>query len=218
MKIESAIKLGEKYLKDYLSTLIRCLNSPSTLAVACRNEYEIKKEEEGMSIESYIFILANIGLGSTFSTILPNRPAPKELLIIFIVLMVFWFFLSFITHSLCRIFGGKGKAVNSIETGMRVFSFSYLSSSFLTFIWLACVMAYPVLPEFIGNYVWPTFTFWFSGYGLLFVLQFLFIAVYLPLSMKKVHQFSGVRGNVASSIAPIFAVLLGLPIFLIGGC
>jgi hypothetical protein len=213
MVINDIFEIVEKHIASYSRGLLTGLAKPSSLG-----KFRIAPEPESiLSAEVFSFVLLNTVLGATVSRLIPGRPELKETITVCVVLLLLWLCFGILLHGICLLLRGGGSFVETISASLRVFSLAYLISTFLAFLWLLVVRAYPFIPELLSSVVWPTLWFWSSGYQVVFLLQFVVLVVYLPPAVQRVHRFS-VAGNLVGILAAFLTLFVGLPIFLVGGC
>lgn len=210
MEIQQLIDFGVNYLSDYFSYFISTIRSPSLMFPAIReSKQDLLVPKNDKSTNSKLnpkligFLIISIFLGSTINSVAPLRPKAPELLITTIVTLVIWFAYSLTIYGVFRIFSKKGYFWEIMSVSLQLLAVIYVVSNIVMFIW-------SVLAQFItlsfSNTSFPL-TYPIITYSL---MQYILMIIYLPIALKKVHDFGKIRRVVVSVLPPSIWTSFGI--------
>jgi len=181
----------------YVDWLLNALLRPSYMgrqALKWSAESQPGAEHDGtLTLQLIPIVGISIFVGATIGAIIPNRPPMKDRATVEVVVVVLWIFVSLIVHGLIAAAGGRGTLRQTLWTMLQILALAYVVSNTLALFGVSALVS-------VGKSasIQPG--------SLIIALQFLLLLVYLPLSLREVHQV-GAAGAPASTL---FGTLLGL--------
>jgi hypothetical protein len=228
MDIDKLLKMVVDYLSDYVSAFAAILQNPTLHfrpvpgAVPAAGNAEIYPEP-GPSARSvrldprlFSFALLSIFAGSTINALIPGAPAPPDFPTTAVIVLATWFFYSFVIFALARLLGGPGTFWETISISLQVFSVLYVISSFGALLWAGLAQAPQVRAALLSLRLRPLGLLISQPVLVYFILQFLLLAVYLPLSMKHVHRLNRVE-QLLVGLFSLVIILIGYTLYPIIG-
>jgi hypothetical protein len=207
--IDKILEIAPKYLSEYFSVVVATITRPGTYFGPDAASIPLEQPSRGpqLSGQLFVFMIINALLGLTANALIPLRKAGPDIISSVVVVILYWFFYSTIAHWICKMLRGSGTYEKTLSVSLQVLSVLYLISSFFAFAVGAIVRTPEVADAFakmgilaeaiVDN---PASTF--------FLFQFLGLAVYLPLSLRRVHNFGKGRTGLLGVLAFIGAVVL----------
>jgi hypothetical protein len=154
-----------------------------------------------------VFVVISLAIGFTLGAIIPNRDAVMMTRVVMINVTILWLLWSAVTHQVCRRFGGKRSFGDTASVTLRVFAVGYVVSNFLTFFVGNLGKVYE--PIRLGDL--STLLFYF-------VVQVLFLLIYIPATTGALHQLSRAGRVTAGAMSAMLCLVFGVPMYVIGGC
>lgn len=223
MDIEKIISFVIQYLSDYwwfFSEILRRPNlkfqllEPSeemNLVPSSSSQLNTRFRRFRLDPKLLSFVCVSIFIGSTIMAIVPGRSTNSlNFTTILLATVAAWWFYSFVLYVLCKLAKGKGSFEETLGVALQLFSVIYVVSSVLAFLSGLIIVAVQ------AN--WPSTTTaassGFSGFqpvSIYFFVEFVLLAIYLPIAVKFVHGFRWFRqlviGCVTSVVFVSFSVL-----------
>ncbi len=158
------------------------------------------------------FLAVSIVLGATINALIPHRLKPPELLTSVILGIVSWVTYGVLIHGLCKLLRGNGSLIDTLSVTLQLFGVLYVVSSFLGVVF-GTVSQVPFVNDLLikgGHYTWK-----FAEKPVLFyfVIHAILLCIYLPIALRKVHEFGWVKQLVLVLPAVIVMVFISLAIY-----
>jgi hypothetical protein len=229
MDIDRLLKLAAEYLSDYFASFVATLQKPELrfqpVPEAGANPSDATlitpsgAPGRGARLDPrlFSFTLLSVFIGSTINALIPGgRPSSPDFPTTATVVLFTWFFYSIVIHATTRLVNGHGTFWETLSVSFQVFSVLYVLSSFAAFLWSALVRIQPVRFVLLSLH-WPPVEAFANEPALAyFVIQFIFLAVYLPLSMKHVHRLNRIE-QILIGLFALVIVLIGYTLFPVFG-
>ena len=229
MDIEKIFKIAIEYLSDYFATFVYTLQSPGlrfrpvpeAAGTAAGGELAALPggQVRGVRLDPrlFSFVLLSIFIGSTLNVLIPGgRAAQADFPATAVTVLAVWFFYSLVIHALTRLVESRGTLWETISVSLQLFAVLYVASSFAALLWAALV-ANPTVRSALLALRWPPLSALVNGPVLVyFLIQFVLLAIYLPLSLKGVHRLNRVEQILIGMLAVVI-VLIGYTLYPILG-
>lgn len=154
------------------------------------------------------FVLISVFIGATVNLWIPGRGNSPGFGTTAVIVVLFWFAYSALTHLLCRVLRGRGRFKTTLSAALVVFAVAYVLSNFTAMLWGIVITAPSIASSlrsmgYLGS--------WLVEHPDLYLLfQFIFLAVYLPISLKEAHNFGWIRQLAVGIIMPFVVFGFGL--------
>gem|GEM_PF-2185425 len=220
MDFEKLLKWGTEYLSSYFSVFVSTLRTPVARFQPVANKNELKHFVIGDKFSaSYLgpelnpmlfgFVLISVFVGATLNSLVPHRPPSPDIATSAVVTVAVWLMYSVTVHLACRILKGNVNFWDTLSITLQLLSVVYVVSNLITFLWGSIAQS-PLIQksvsvDFVGSLIeHPIF--------LYYIIQFVLMLVYLPLTLKSVNGFGLVR-QIAITIVPLLWTLFGITAF-----
>jgi len=201
-------QINNRYGKTYVNWFLSMISSPSTVVENTRLHIN-----DGTLGEYILTIAATTTIiGVTIGSLIPNRPPIESRTIVFLVISLLWIFLSLLVHFFCKMLGGRESSQVTMSLMIQNLAFVYVASNFLTLLLVWFLKAYDPNPATLGTMILS------EPAASLFLIQFLLLLYFVPVTVSYAHGFRGVRWGVVALFSAIFAVLFGFPVYAQHGC
>ena len=209
MNIKDLIEIVQSYGLSYIHWFSSGILQPSSLGdiSITSSKANLDHEKENNLKNISIYLLLSIFIGATIGAIIPGRPPIVGRVIVFVVVICLWFFLSGLFHLICKALGGKGKLKETTLVMVQLLAFAYVISNFFTLIIITSAKTYSIFENFLKNIHIN------SPGHILLGTQFLFLIIYVPLSLSFLHRFNILKRILAGLLAASFAYFFGGLIF-----
>lgn len=221
---EKLINLSTEYLSEYLSDFYAILQNPtlrfqpllkskdyqSAIVIPSRPKEE--GSESWLNPKLLSFAIISIFIGSTINALIPNRKLSPDIETTIVTVGAIWFFLGSITHLFCRLLKGKGTFVQTLSVSLQLFAVLHVVSSFAALIGGSILGDYQLILSKDAFSGLPAEVLVVHPEDMYFLVQFVLIAVYLPLAVKYIHGFGWLRQVIIGMLLAIIVVNLS-PIF-----
>lgn len=152
------------------------------------------------------FAVFSVILGTTISSLLPNRVPGPQILVTVAVVLSSWFSHASCLHFLCRALRGSGHYVETLSVSVQVFATIYVVASFLSLL-ASTAISIPTVSDlteripFIGELLVgePALLF--------FLIVALLHSIYVPLSLRQVHKFGWLRVSVIFLVSSLLVLV-----------
>lgn len=209
MNIDKILEIAPKYLSEYFAVVVVTTTRPGTYFDPDTVSIPLKQLSRRPQLNGklFVFMIINALLGLTVNALIPLRKTGPDIISSVVVVILYWFAYSTTTHWICKMLRGSGTYEQTLSVSLQVLSVLYLISSFLAFA-IGTIVRFPVVGEAFANMGviaevivdYPASTF--------FLFQFLGLAVYLPLSLRRVHGFSKVGTGLLGVLAFLGTLIL----------
>jgi len=197
MDIEKLLKFAMDYFSDYFLVLFSTLRSPS---LRFQPLIEIKESPNlvipknlsspyvGPKINPKLFgfMLISIFIGTILNSVVFGQVSSDIFIRNTIVIITVWFLYSLVIFWLCKILRGQGSFADSISISLQLLAVAYVVSNVILFLWEMFILPiiYPTVSnEFLKMFIYDPVIFYYA-------VQFLFIVIYLPVTLKGIHNFN----------------------------
>lgn len=229
MDFEKLLKLAVDYLSDYLATFVATLQRPGLrfrpMVEAAATGVEktqiaslagVPARGTRLDPRLFSFVLLSIFIGSTINALIPGRRASPDFPTTAVVVLATWFFYSVLIHGLTRLVDKRGSFWETISVSLQVFAVLYVVSSFTALLW-AALTSLPQVRSIIFSLDWsPLNTLSRQPVLMYFIVQFILLAIYLPMALKYVHQLNRIEQILIGMFAVVI-VLIGYTIYPVFG-
>jgi|GEM_PF-4650784 len=203
MEVEKLVKFSADYCADYLSTVIDTLSHPTRrFSLDSESSDTSLPRHRGAELNAKLlsFVALSICIGSVIFSASEGRDFGNrfgdEVILVFLEVIWLWILFALFAHVLCRIFHGRGTFKETLSVVFQLFSICYVICGFVVFSASLLVKGF-----FPGTALTDVV------YSLYLVSQLVFLIVYIPPALKRVHHYS-LRTQVILSIilpATVFA-------------
>jgi hypothetical protein len=214
MDIAKALELAPTYLSEYFGIAVATVTRPG-IRFETQSTDDLVGQGPRLSGKLFVFMIINALLGTTVNALIPLRKAGPDFTSTVVVLMLSWFFYSTLTHWICRLLRGVASYEITMAVSLQLMSVLYLLASFLALI-IGAVIRVPVISsaltsagpiaEVVAKYPVSIF----------FLLHFLGLAIYLPLALRRVHEFGRWRVVFLGALAT-FGTGAAIALYLVTG-
>ncbi len=231
MDIDRLLKLATDYISDYLAAFVSTLRRPgqhfqpvpeaAPIPVPGAAEIVIPAgaPARGTRLDPrlFSFVLLNIFVGSTINTLIPGgRGMQPDFLNTAVIVLATWFFYSVIIQAVTRLVESRAPFWKTLSVSLQVFSVLYVVCSFAGLLWGALATTPQIRTELLRLRWAPLSNLVNSPVLMYFVIQLVFLAIYLPLGMKHVHHLNRVE-QILLGILALVIVLIGVTLYPIFG-
>lgn len=209
MDIDKILEIAPKYLSEYFSAVVATITQPGTYFGPDAVSIPLERPSRGpqLSGKLFVFMIINALLGLTVNALIPLRKAGPDIISSVVVVMLYWFFYSTIAHWICKMLRGSGTYEKTLSVSLQVLSVLYLISSFFAFA-VGTIVRTPEVADAFANMGTLAGVIVDHPASTFFLFQFLGLAVYLPLSLRRVHNFSKGRTSLLGGLAFLGILLL----------
>lgn len=197
MDFENLVNFSTDYLSEYLWAFSETLRNPTLrfqpLLASKDNKLTTTIPSEPrvnsgpyLNPKLLIFVLISIFIGSTINGLVPGRKVGPDIETTIVSIFGIWFIYGSFIHLACKLLQGKGNYIQTMSVCLQIFAVLHVVSSFAALIF-ASIDAY-------------------------FLVQFLLMAVYLPMAIKNIHSFGWLR-QIIIVMLPIIIVIIGLSLY-----
>jgi len=207
MGLNTIIEIFLKYSSMHAINFFRTLTKPHDLiflSVADKEKNNVNiTDKRNINPQLLVFVAINIFIGFCLDFVIREDGITIDFQYSLIGIFVSWVVFSMLLHLVVKILRGKGSFVDTISTSLQIQSVLYVISLLLTLGFKVVAYLYEAI---IQNYFSIHF---FSRYdeGLsYFIILEILMLVYLPISLKRVHELGWIK---------IIPLLLVIPIFIL---
>jgi hypothetical protein len=175
----------QAYLLDFSRWFLSSLKNPALIGTGV---YDWAERLNPTQSQIIIFMLFCVLIGYALGLITPYRGPMSALLVIIAATSTMALFVSSMIQCFCLLLGGKGSANRTIFAVMQVLAIIYTISNFSALIFTTILISIP-FPYSLPISMGPATATIPLGSIILLVSQFLLISVYIPLSLRGVHNF-----------------------------
>ncbi len=208
METNDVISFTEKYIVGCVMLFVKTLAHPiGRLTTSTNDTTAIDRPLSHPPLLA--FVLISIFLGSILNLFVPARKYSGDIVGKVIVVLALWFFFTAYTHALCRIFRGKAKIEQTFWVSLQVFAALFVASSFVNLIG-GVFVRHPQVSSFLVSTGKLGDSIANNPFYIYFLVQFILLNVYLPLGIKRIHNFGWKRPFLVGIALSLFWVWLGI--------
>ena len=211
MVINDTLDLVKEYAVDFIDRFLLIIALPWA---DDKQKHKSKNnrlyDEKAINIKVLIYIILSTVSGASISSLILERTEMLPLISIIITITLIWLLFGVVEYLVCKRLKGKGTLNQTVSIVMSIVSSGYLVSGIITYL-------FSVL-----NFVWGHFLQYnlnIFQLGIIDIsIQVVFVLIYLPNAIGKIHGFKLVKSYLVGLFASGLMSIIGFPLFVVGGC
>ena len=194
--LEKTIGIFKQYGVEYLELFFMTLYSPALrFSPSGVSGIDVSSNVDGLNMGSgnaagfrlspklLVFAIISVFIGLVLQSQAFNGEE-RDLTVTFIMAFFLWVMYSIFIHLLCRLFRGKGTFLQTISVSVQLFATIYVCASFIALLVGPLLRPYAYVSIVLG-FPEISISLWVYMFA-----QFILLAVYLPLAIRKIHKLN----------------------------
>ena len=210
LDVKETLEVTKSEVASYANWFTSALRSPAFIARYARADETVANEKYAAF---FVVLVVSALIGATIGAIIPERPPIKDRFTVAVVVVLVWYFISFLLHGVVRLFGGEGPMKVTIRAMMQVLALAYVVSNVVTLVIMSAAATWPLFRRALMQVSIDT-----PG-DVLISSQLLLLLFYVPTTVRWTHGIRGVLvGTAIGVMGTVFAGLVVVVLLLQGAC